>query len=370
MDQPLLFQKYPQLAKNLSWENLGDFPTAVQKMEKLGEIINCNDLWVKRDDLSSPKMGGNKVRIMEFLLAQMKATGKKVAISPGALGSNQILASAIYGNQLGLKIVGIFFKQCQTDYMCKHMLIDQSMGVEFVHVKNPYFVPLVILWQWLRNFNFRKFEGPFYIPTFGSSAVCSLGYFNAMLELKQQIDAGEMPEPDYIFVTVGTGGTVAGIEIGARVLGLKSQVVGVRITDYIACNERLVASIVNRGVKLLRKAGADIPPLKIKGSQINMIHDFFGGEYARITEEALAARKQLKEAEDITLDTTYTAKTMAAMIDFIRNKEVTGKTILFWHTYNTRDLEPFIADTADPKQLPAPFHTYFDSKQLPIAPGK
>lgn len=367
MDQPLLFQKYPNLATSLPWENLGDFPTAVQKMEKLGKQIGCNDLWVKRDDLSSPKMGGNKVRIMEFLLAQMKASGKTLAISPGALGSNQILASAIYGNQLGLKIVGIFFKQCQTDYMCKHMLIDQSMGVDFVHVNNPYLVPLVIFWQWLRHFNLRKFEGPFYIPTFGSSATCSIGYLNAMLELKQQIDAGEMPEPDYIFVTAGTGGTMAGIEMGARLLGLKTKVIGVRITDYIACNERLVASIVNRGVKLLRKNGADIPPLKLKGSQINMIHDFFGGEYAQITDPALKARQQLQETEGLTLDTTYTAKTMAAMIDFIGNNEVADKTILFWHTYNTRDLTPFIAPDADPQRMPQPFHNYFGDKQLSAA---
>jgi hypothetical protein len=149
MERPKLFEKYPQLEKTVPWVRLGTFPTPVQRMERLGGMLGHPNLWIKRDDLSADKMGGNKVRVMEFLLAQMKAQGKTVAISPGALGSNQIMASAIYGRQLGLKIVGVFFKQCETDYMCRHMLIDQSMGVEFVHVNNPYLVPLVVIWQLL-----------------------------------------------------------------------------------------------------------------------------------------------------------------------------------------------------------------------------
>ena len=147
---------------------MGTYPTPVEKMSKLGKMLGYPNLWVKRDDLSSQKMGGNKVRVMEFLLAEMKASGKTIAISPGALGSNQILASGIYGKDLGFKIVGIFFKQCPTDYMRKHMLIDKTMGVEFNYVSNPYLVPFAILYHYLRNFDFSKMQFPFYIPTFGS----------------------------------------------------------------------------------------------------------------------------------------------------------------------------------------------------------
>ncbi len=354
-----MFEMYPGLAGNIPWASLGTFPTPVEKLSGLGASLGYPELWVKRDDLSSLKMGGNKVRVMEFLLAQMKAQGKTVALSPGALGSNQILASAIYGNQLGLKIIGIFFKQCPTDYMCRHMLIDQSMGVEFVHVNSPYFVPLVIIYQWIRNFDWKKMRGPFYIPSFGSSATCAVGYFDGMLELKKQVDAGQCPEPDYIFVTAGTGGTMAGIELGARVLGMKTKVVGVRITDWIACNEPLVASIVNRCYGLLKRSGADFPPLRWKGSDITLIHDFFGGEYAKITTEGVEARKMAKELDDIVLDTTYTAKTMAAMVRYLSENDLKDKTILFWHTYNTRDLTPFISAECSPENLPGAFQQYF-----------
>jgi len=362
MDRPLLFERFPELAESIPWVSLGSFPTPVERMSKLGDHLGHDGLWVKRDDLSSEKMGGNKVRIMEFLLARMKAAGKEVAISPGALGSNQIMASAIYGHELGLRIVGVFFKQVSTDYMCKHMLIDRSMGVEFNHVKNPYLVPFAILYHYLRNVDWRKLEAPFYIPTFGSSATCALGYVNAMLELKEQIDAGLAPEPDYIFVTAGTGGTMAGIELGARLTGMRTKVVGVRIADWIAINEYVVASIVNRTARFLRKAGAPVAPLKYRGRDITLIHKFFGGEYAQVTDEALQARSLCDETEKLVLDTTYTGKTMAAMIDYLKINDLAGKHTLFWHTYNTKDLMPFLEGDVRVENLPKEFHCYFEQE--------
>jgi 1-aminocyclopropane-1-carboxylate deaminase/D-cysteine desulfhydrase-like pyridoxal-dependent ACC family enzyme len=361
MDKPDLFEKYPVLEGKLPWVQLGTFPTPVERMEKLGERLGHPELWVKRDDLSSDKMGGNKVRVMEFLLAEMKRQGKKVAISPGALGSNQIMASAIWGHQLGLKIVGIFFKQCPTDYMCKHMLIDKNMGVEFHHVDNPFFTPLVVLYHYLRNIDWQEFQAPFYIPSFGSSATCAVGYCSAMFELKKQIDAGMLPEPDYIFVTAGTGGTMAGIELGARLTGMQTTVVGVRITDYIALNEWMVASIVNRLANLLRESGAKIPPLRYRKQDITLIHDFFGGEYAKITPEGKAARSIAAEAEGLVVDTTYTAKTMAAMIHRLQGPDLRGKKVLFWHTYNTRDLTPFLDPQLSARDLPGEFQCYFEA---------
>jgi 1-aminocyclopropane-1-carboxylate deaminase/D-cysteine desulfhydrase-like pyridoxal-dependent ACC family enzyme len=110
------------------------------------------------------------------------------------------------------------------------MLIDKSMGVEFNHVSSPYMVPFAIIYHYLKNVDWPRMEAPFYIPTFGSSATCAIGYVNAMIELKQQIDQGLIPEPDYIFVTAGTGGTMAGIHFGAKMLGLKTGSVTSRLT--------------------------------------------------------------------------------------------------------------------------------------------
>jgi D-cysteine desulfhydrase len=177
--------------------------------------------------------------------------------------------------------------------------------------------------------------------------------------LKEQVNAGQCPEPDYIFVTAGTGGTMAGIEMGVRILGMNSRVVGVRITDWLSVNESLIANIVNRGYKLLKDSGARLPPLHLKGSDITMIHEFFGGEYAKITPECAEAKQLARDLENIILDTTYTAKTMAAMISFIKDHGLKDKNILFWHTYNSRDLAPFLDPECTPAKLPGEFHPYF-----------
>ena len=95
MVKPIIFEQFPAIEQKIPWTPLGDFPTPVQKLEKLGAAVGHDGLWVKRDDLDSKVMGGNKVRVMEFLLADALSKNKRVAVSPGALGSNQVMASAV-----------------------------------------------------------------------------------------------------------------------------------------------------------------------------------------------------------------------------------------------------------------------------------
>ena len=77
MSQPELFEAYPNLAKTIPWVPLGNLPTPVERLNKLGAQLGYPSLWIKRDDLSSTKMGGNKVRIMEFLLAADEGRGQE-----------------------------------------------------------------------------------------------------------------------------------------------------------------------------------------------------------------------------------------------------------------------------------------------------
>jgi D-cysteine desulfhydrase len=137
----------------------------------------------------------------------------------------------------------------------------------------------------------------------------------------------------------------------------------VRITEWIACNERIISSIVNRAVRLLKRSGADIPPVKARPSEITMVHDYFGGEYAKITEEGLEAKQLCGDLEDMTLDTTYTAKTMAAMMDYVKTQGIGDKNILFWHTFNTRDLSPYLDEKATHQNLPPSFREYFEKQE-------
>ena len=98
-----LFEMYPNLKKNIPFISLGKFPTPVEKMNNLGKELGLDNLFVKRDDLSSDLYGGNKVRKLEFLLADAINTKAKSVLTFGCAGSNHALATSIYAKKLGLK---------------------------------------------------------------------------------------------------------------------------------------------------------------------------------------------------------------------------------------------------------------------------
>jgi D-cysteine desulfhydrase len=193
----------------------------------------------------------------------------------------------------------------------------------------------------------------------GSSPLSCLGYVNAAFELKEQIEEGLLPEPDSIFVTAGTGGTMAGLQLGLRMAGLKSEVVGVRVLDRIFCNKPVIAWEINRTIKYLERCGGRLHVPRHHAKDIILTHDFYGKEYAGPTEEGRKAIEVTLEYEKLPLDVTYTGKTMAALMDYVKSGGNAGKTILFWHTLNSVDLNCFLKCAPDPTALPAKFHCYW-----------
>ena len=360
MYQPPLFQAYPQLKDKIPFVHMGKYPTRVHRLEKLGEHLGCPNLWIKRDDESSDIYGGNKVRMMEFVLADAKKKNRCALVCWGALGSNQILASCIWGRHLGFtEISAIYNQQPIHDYVRRNLLIDAALGARMDCASSTADLAMKLLVQYIKYTNPLKGRRPYLVPLVGSSALSCLGYVNAAFELKQQIDEGIVPEPDFIFVTVGTGGTMAGLQLGLRMAGLKSTAVGVRILEKELVNERMVAWEINRAIRLLNKCGCNLRYAKYRPEDITMLHDFFGDEYAAATEEGKEAIALGAEKEGLILDVTYTGKTMAAVMDFVRQGGNAEKNIMFWHTFNSVDLSPFLKDAPHPTELPKKFHQYF-----------
>lgn len=361
MYRPPLFRVYPELEAKVPFIHMGKYPTRVHRLERLGELLACPNLWIKRDDESSEIYGGNKVRMMEFVLADAKRKRRSALICWGALGSNQVLASCIYGRRLGFtNISAVFNQQPMHDYVRRNLLIDASLGARMDYARNSAELMLKLLFLYLKNMNPFSGKRPYLVPLVGSSALSCLGYVNAVFELKEQIEAGVIPEPDYIFVTVGTGGTMAGLELGVHLADLKSKVVGVRVLDRIFANERIIAWEINRTLALLKRCGCAAHCPKCSAADIMLEHEFFGDAYAGPTEEGGEAIRTAMETEGLSLDVTYTGKTMAAMMDFIKRNRSNDKVFLFWHTLNSVDLNPFLENAPDPKELPRKFHRYFD----------
>jgi D-cysteine desulfhydrase len=355
-ERPILFSRYPALRGKIPFTSLGDYPSRVEHLKNLSKEIGT-ELWIKRDDCASCVYGGNKCRMMEWIIPDAVEKRRQSLVTWGALGSNQVLSSAIYGLRAGFSdITAVHNEQPIHPYVKRNFLISTSLGVKQIFASNPLYF-LIKLWG---RYLYKLITGkkPYLIPLVGSSPLAVVSYLDAALELKQQVESGQCPRPDYIFITVGTGGTAAGLMLGAMAFGGIGEVIGVRVLERIFVNETIMAWEINRTVRFLKKMGIDLKIKRIKARDIRLIHSYIGKGYAEITTEGEEAIRLARDHEDIELDITYTGKTMAAMLDFMKEKR--GKSFLFWHTLNTVDLSTYTNNLPDIAKLKGCFQSFFN----------
>jgi 1-aminocyclopropane-1-carboxylate deaminase/D-cysteine desulfhydrase-like pyridoxal-dependent ACC family enzyme len=323
---PILFQKYPHLNAQIPWIPLGKFPTPVHRLANLEDTLGFESLWIKRDERGGPLGGGNKVRKLEFLLADAKDKNCKTLFALGPKGSNYVRATAVYGKAAGFDVQCLLYEQPHTGYY------DSNFHTIYAHADRirevTYKAPMVCLYgyEYLKQLCVLH-KSRYFLPPGGSSPLGCLGYVNAAFELKAQLDAGILPEPKLIFVALGTCGTMAGLVAGARLAGLRSQIVGVRVVDRIVANPRAVARLARGTLKLIGETG------RIGARDIDIWHRDFGRGYAIPTVAGSRAVQMMQEQEGIRLETTYTGKALAGLIHYVKAHQCEREPILFWNTY-------------------------------------
>jgi D-cysteine desulfhydrase len=354
--RPLIFDAYPDLEK-LPWVELGEFPTPVQKLEALGEAEGFPELYIKRDDTSSSLYGGNKVRKLEFVLADAERKGRRLLITLGAVGSNQVLATGIFGGRMRFRVMGVMMDQPNAEYVRQNLLLDHHYGVEIKHTSSLPSVFTTFTFQYTKNY--LAGNEPYYIPGGASNPIGNTGFVNAVFELKTQVNEGVAPEPDYIVAAAGSLGTVSGLELGCRLTGMKARVVGVSVGMPWYATEGRFAGMVNNICRFMRGADPSVPEVACSKDDVVMLGDYVGKEYAYFTELGLETVRRMKELESIPLDCTYTGKALGGGLDWLKKQGLQDKVVLFWDTKNSVDLSPLIED-ADYRELPRSVHRYFE----------
>jgi D-cysteine desulfhydrase len=349
-----LFKYYPQLEENISWISLGKYPSPVEKLSNLGRTLGADEVWIKRDDLLSGIYEGNKVRKLEFLLADAQNRESKTLITVGGLGSNHALALTVHSKNLGFKPLIVLFNQPKTEQVRKNLILDYHFGAE-MHYADFYFkLPIIVAREFVKRLVFG--DKPLYIPTGGTTPLSTLGYVNAAFELKEQIEKGNMPRPDYIFVASGTGGTMAGLILGLILSGLNTKTIGVTISRRLIINRLAVSRLVNKTFNLMKKHSPSLSQLS--RPDIALLYNYIGKGYGHPTEKAREAVKIAALEEGIQLEEIYTGKAFAAFIDFIKTQR--KGVFLFWHTFNSFDFSETIKKI-DYHSLPRGFHNLFTS---------
>jgi len=312
-----LFDRFPAL-RRLPRARLCDLPSPVQHLSGIGGTAG---IWIKRDDMSAPECGGNKVRALEFLLGGLRAGDTVVTV--GGAGSTHVLATALHAGRIGVTTIALRWKHDMNpvaDIVAARiggLIADSPVGRSTMMA--------------LARARIRAARGRLrYIPLGGSTALGTLGHVNAALELAGQIARGEAPIPDKIVLPVGAGGTAAGLLLGFTIAGLRIEIVGARVGPGMFVNRRRVIGVARRTSELIRRLTGERPPA-VDPEMLRMAHHVYGGAYGRALAGASAAANILHDAAGIRLDDTYSAKAWVAALDESRGS---GGRVLFWLTFD------------------------------------
>jgi 1-aminocyclopropane-1-carboxylate deaminase/D-cysteine desulfhydrase-like pyridoxal-dependent ACC family enzyme len=357
-----LFDRYPSLAPRLPAVELGQWPTPVQRSPD--DILPgpCAGLWLKRDDRCATPYGGNKVRKLEFLLADAIARGHDSVYTFGVAGSNHALATGIYATALGLDAHLLLTPQSNSSFVGRNLRMGRWAGARQVPCATEAEAS-----RKARILDLRGKRAPCRIPGGGSSPLGTVGFVNAGLELGAQVRAGLLPEPDFLYVALGTMGTASGLALGLAAAGLRTRLVLVRVVRADIATPRRFRHLYHGAARLLHRRNPRFPLAPLDTTRIELRHEFIGPGYARFTPEGMAALEFAREAFGIGLEGTYTGKALAALLSDLVAGRLEGRNVLFWNTYNGQQM-PAEARALDYQELPPAFHRYFETPFQPLDP--
>jgi 1-aminocyclopropane-1-carboxylate deaminase len=303
---------------------LTSLPTPMVKATRLGKELNL-ELFIKRDDVMELLCGGNKVRKLEFLVADALAKGSDTLITRGATHSNSVAVTVAAARKANLDIIVVMTPPGDFKNIQGNLLFDTLMNAKFIYAQNTKEAKDMMskIAEDLKS----KGKKPYIVPGGGASEYGVLGYILATLEILEQVSQLKV-KPKYIVHSTGTGTTQAGLVLGLKLLGAENiKVIG--ITDGTPSSEikQLATSLYNSTAKMLK--------VNVTATENDFItYDEYGfGGYGSVSKEIVETITHVARTESIILDPVYTAKAMYGLID-LAHKGIIEKdsTVIFIHT--------------------------------------
>ncbi len=297
---------------------LAHLPTPIEPLPRLTKLLQGPQLFIKRDDLTGLALGGNKTRKLEYLAADALAQGCRMLITTGAVQSNHCRQVAAAAARLGLGCILVLAGEDPGSRQ-GNLLLDELSGAKLV------FVPKEERDQRLQQaFTQAEENGmqPYLIPYGGSNPVGVQGYIQAMQELQDQ-----NLQPDWIVLASSSGGTQAGLVLGAEQTGFPGRILGISVDKPADELTQTIMALANQTAAWL---GID---KKIESEDVLVNDAYCQAGYGILQPAEVEAIRLFARTEGILLDPVYTGRAAAGLIDLIR-KGFFGRdeTVLFWHT--------------------------------------
>ena len=311
MDSGLMIQRPPKL-------RLANVPTPIEDYPRLRP-----GLWVKRDDLTGSELSGNKVRKLEYLVAEALAEGADTLVTAGDVQSNHARATAVVAARLGLRsLVVLEGAADQTEWSRGNAFLDRFVGAE-------------IDWQPSEGTlaprladaaeRLRRQGRPYVIPVGGSSELGVWGYIEAAAEAKQQCDAMGL-HIDRVVCVTGSCGTHVGLLLGMKLTGWNARLTGIGISSTAEKKTLWARDLLDRTVAKFGLA------VTIAPGDLEII-DYAGAGYAKSRPEEIACITDAARRGGLILDPVYTGKAFYGLTDLARRGVIrSSEQVLFFHT--------------------------------------
>ncbi|MCW5849184.1 MAG: D-cysteine desulfhydrase family protein [Anaerolineae bacterium] len=313
---------------------LGGLPTDLQPLPRLSQALGGPRLWVKRDDLTDLG-GGNKVRPLEFLLADaLRQRATHLVTFAGGAQSNHLRATAMAARRFGLEPLLIVFDDSPTARAQGNQLLNLVLGARVLYLgwlgkPDPRrTIEQSIRLMALLAAVYPGLAGPrrYVIPVGGFHPLGALGYVAAAAELADQA-VQQGVRLDYVITPAGTGTTAAGLVAGFQWLGLPTKVIAI---DVGRLWHDFPRSILRLAETTLRRLGR---PGRVSPEALAFHGDYVGPGYAIPTVQGLNAIQWVARTEGLMLEPVYTSKAMGGLIDLIQAGRFSREdTVVFLHT--------------------------------------
>lgn len=305
-------------------ESLAFLPTPLHRLKHLGDSIGLDELWIKRDDLTGHSFGGNKTRKMEFVLGDARASKADTIVTVGGLQSNHCRQTAVACAKAGFRCILLLAGE-EPDTYTGNLLLNSMLGAEIKFYPDDHLLTmhsrLDEVLETLKDFGLN----PYAVPAGATMPVGVISYAVAMEELYSQTQ-NEGFTPEKIILATGTGGTLAGLIVGAQMLDLDVDIIGVSVLHDAEEATLQVKNQISRIIDIYPEVD-DFTP------KINIDDTFLEPGYGIMTAGVRTAIDTFAKMDGIFLDPVYTGKAGLALMRMAINGDIkSGAHTIFYHT--------------------------------------
>ena len=300
----------PRSRKRCRWWSSPTFRHRSSAPRSSGAVWVTVALFLKRDDVAGEVVRRKQASQARVPLGDAELHGFRAVLAEGGMGSNQTLATALHARAQGLGVVLLLLPERPSQTTSEHLLAQQALGAE------QHMIGVDGARSFASSRSCPKPERPYVIPTGGSSPLGDVGFVAAGFELADQVKSAKLPEPDVVYLPLGTGGSAVGLALGLAAAGHEDARRRRAHREHALRNAGFAPARVPRHGRAADGARPELPGARDRRCEVSKCET---ATSARATpsprRKARTRATRARGAAGLELDLTYSAKALAALVD-------------------------------------------------------